>query len=63
MDDSLNYLFFRLNELKTSFLHNSIDFWNKIPFNIKSIQNIIHHSKSARHSYFDSFNYIGFRQN
>ena len=42
---NLNCPNFRLSKLKTSFLYNSIKFWNKIPSDIKSAQNL-NHSKN-----------------
>ena len=37
---NLNFQNLRLSKLKTSFLYNSIKFWNKIPSDIKSAQNL-----------------------
>ena len=40
MARKLNCPKLRLSKLKTSFLYNSIKFWNKIPSDIKSAQNL-----------------------
>ena len=40
MARKLNCPNLRLSKLKTSFLYNSIKFWNKIPSDIKSAQNL-----------------------
>ena len=40
MARNLNCPNLRLSKLKTSFLYNSIKFWNKIPSDIKSAQNL-----------------------
>ena len=37
---NLNFPNLRLSKLKTSFLCNSIKFWNKIPSDMKSAQNL-----------------------
>ena len=37
---NLNFPNLRLSKLKTSFLYNTIKFWNKIPSDIKSAQNL-----------------------
>ena len=41
----------RLTKLKTSFLYNSIKFWNKIPSDIKSAQNLNPFKKYLKESH------------
>ena len=55
MARNLNFPNLRLSKLKTSFLYNSIKFWNKIPSDIKYAQNLFLFKKYLKENQTDTY--------